>query len=56
MAQLVKPLLHTQEELSVMPRTQVKMPGMMVSAYNPSAGKMEAGGVPGAHWMASLLK
>jgi hypothetical protein len=39
-----------------MPRTQVKMPGMAVDAYNPSAVEVEAGGVFGAHWLASLLK
>lgn len=43
MAQLVKHLLYKQEELSLMPRAQVKMPGM-VCAYNPSAGEVETGG------------
>lgn len=56
MAQLVKHLLYKQEELSLMPRAQVKMPGMMVCAYNPSAGGVETGGVPGAHWLAGLLR
>lgn len=56
MTQLVKHLLYRQEELSLMPRTQVKMPGRIDHAYNPSAVEVETGGVSGARCLASLLK
>lgn len=35
------------EGLSPVSRTQTGMPGMVVCAYNPSAGKAEAGGALG---------
>lgn len=41
MLRLVKCLLHKHEDLSVIPSTHVKCWGVVVHAYNPSAGETE---------------
>lgn len=44
MAQSVMCLTCKQENLSLMFRTHVKMPGVGARAYNPSAGEAETNG------------
>lgn len=44
MAWSVKGLHYKHEDLSLISRTHVQMPGMVAHIYKPSAGEVEAGG------------